>query len=331
MPFKAVVIILVFLAVLSFFSWDGGLAVILLALAFFMHRYLDFYPTSFLSGPGRSSRFLRRTILKRLIGKKREIFLTCAFSMLAKLAKADGIVSKEEIRGIDRFIDDSLKLSPEQRKRVIQIFRQAKESPRDLLSYAVELFSAFSRQHEILVIMIDLLLDVAAADGQLSEEEELLISEAALFFGLSEEQYEYLRAHHLRRWRSVDEFSWSAYQLLKMRRVRRFFGWASGGEKYDDGWQRVRSRKRAKGPSFDEKVRSRSFSDPLDRYYAVLNCTRDASPARIKKNYRKLVLKHHPDRVLAQGLPEEFVAPATKRFREIQEAYEKICEKRGIK
>ena len=51
-------------------------------------------------------------------------------------------------------------------------------------------------------------------------------------------------------------------------------------------------------------------------------------PAAVKRAYRKLVLSHHPDRLAAQGLPEEFRVFAAKRFRQIQEAYELINEMR---
>ncbi len=67
-----------------------------------------------------------------------------------------------------------------------------------------------------------------------------------------------------------------------------------------------------------------------NRHYAVLNCTPDDSDDVIKKNYRKLVAENHPDKVMAKGLPEEFIEVATKKFREIQTAYEEIRKERGF-
>ena len=68
----------------------------------------------------------------------------------------------------------------------------------------------------------------------------------------------------------------------------------------------------------------------LDRYFKTLNCTPQSSNEEIKSNYKKLVKDFHPDRIISKGLPEEFMDFATKRFREIQEAYDKIKQERNF-
>ena len=54
-------------------------------------------------------------------------------------------------------------------------------------------------------------------------------------------------------------------------------------------------------------------------------------PRSRKKAYHKLILEYHPDTIAAKGMADEFKEYATKKFREIQEAYENICRERGIK
>jgi DnaJ like chaperone protein len=68
----------------------------------------------------------------------------------------------------------------------------------------------------------------------------------------------------------------------------------------------------------------------LDRYYKTLNCTPQSSNTEIKSNYKKLVKDFHPDRIVSKGLPEEFTDFATKRFREIQKAYDEIKKERNF-
>jgi DnaJ like chaperone protein len=50
----------------------------------------------------------------------------------------------------------------------------------------------------------------------------------------------------------------------------------------------------------------------------------------IRAAWRKLVRDNHPDRLMAQGLPEEFVAMANQKLATINAAYDKIAKERGI-
>ena len=63
-------------------------------------------------------------------------------------------------------------------------------------------------------------------------------------------------------------------------------------------------------------------------WYSVLGVTSQATDDEIKKAYRKLILKYHPDKVTTDDPVEK--EKATKRFREVQEAYENICKIRKI-
>lgn len=56
--------------------------------------------------------------------------------------------------------------------------------------------------------------------------------------------------------------------------------------------------------------------------YTILNISRGASQEEIKKAYRKLANKYHPDKVLHLG--DEFRELAEKRFKEIEEAYRQL-------
>ncbi len=64
--------------------------------------------------------------------------------------------------------------------------------------------------------------------------------------------------------------------------------------------------------------------------YAVLDVPEDASDGEVKKAYRRLMSQHHPDKLLAQGLPEEMIKVATEKTREIRAAYERVREARGF-
>lgn len=69
----------------------------------------------------------------------------------------------------------------------------------------------------------------------------------------------------------------------------------------------------------------------LDDAYAILNITEQAGDADVKRAYRRLTSQHHPDKLVAKGLPQEMMKLAEEKTHEIRAAYERIREARGIK
>ena len=41
--------------------------------------------------------------------------------------------------------------------------------------------------------------------------------------------------------------------------------------------------------------------------------------------------EHHPDRLVAKGMPEEFVAQANRKLAAINAAYDRIARERGLR
>ena len=62
----------------------------------------------------------------------------------------------------------------------------------------------------------------------------------------------------------------------------------------------------------------------LKAAYQVLGVAETASDAEVKKAYRRLMNQHHPDKLVAKGLPEEMMKLATEKTQEIKNAYEQI-------
>ena len=69
--------------------------------------------------------------------------------------------------------------------------------------------------------------------------------------------------------------------------------------------------------------------DRLADAYAALGITAEASSAEIKRAYRKLISKNHPDKLASRGLPESMRAVAEERSRELNKAYDLIKSARG--
>lgn len=71
------------------------------------------------------------------------------------------------------------------------------------------------------------------------------------------------------------------------------------------------------------------FYRNVDSDYKVLGVEPDASDDEVKKAYRQMAVKFHPDKVAQMG--EEYQKGAKEKFQKIQDAYEAIKKRRGIK
>ncbi len=77
-------------------------------------------------------------------------------------------------------------------------------------------------------------------------------------------------------------------------------------------------------------IRARFVPDDTTSSYDILGVSPDISNEDLKKHYRKLVAENHPDRAVARGMPEEFIAIATEKTAAINQAYEQIEKDRGL-
>lgn len=70
------------------------------------------------------------------------------------------------------------------------------------------------------------------------------------------------------------------------------------------------------------------FYRDVNSDYKVLEIEPTATPEEIKKAYRQMAIKYHPDKVASMG--EEFQKGAKEKFQKIQEAYDNIKKSRGF-
>ena len=69
----------------------------------------------------------------------------------------------------------------------------------------------------------------------------------------------------------------------------------------------------------------------VDAAYRVLGVGPEASDDVVKTAYRRLMNQHHPDKLVARGLPASMVGVAEQKTREVRAAYERIKTQRGFK
>lgn len=123
-------------------------------------------------------------------------FFIAAFSMLAKLVRADGQVTREELESVEKFMVYDLNLDPQSRQAAMNIFNTAAASPQRFEDFASQFYHSFRNQPQLLDMMIDIMLRVALADGRISPPEEQLIQTAASLFQMGDERYRAIKSRY---------------------------------------------------------------------------------------------------------------------------------------
>ena len=124
-------------------------------------------------------------------------FFVATFSMLAKIAKADGRISEEEIESIRSFMVKDLKLDAESQNIAVRLFNSAVQSPAPFSEFANQFYGQFRNQPQFLELMIDILVRVSVADGSMNPQEESLIQEAVHIFRFSEASYQQIKSRYV--------------------------------------------------------------------------------------------------------------------------------------
>lgn len=105
------------------------------------------------------------------------------FGCLAKMAKADGVVSKEEINAVEQIIT-RLGYTPRMREAAIDIFRQAKDDQHSAAEYVNQLAEAVQYNQQIGMTFIAALHAVAQADGVIHPKEQEILEQVENAFRL---------------------------------------------------------------------------------------------------------------------------------------------------
>jgi len=120
------------------------------------------------------------------------VFFVSLFSMLAKMAKADGKVSPEEAELINHIAKTQMNMDAEDRKAARDIFNNALNDDYSIYDYAKQ-YRQVMRNQQMLEMVYRLLFAVALADQKLHHKEELILKEIPSHLGLDSSIYKRFR------------------------------------------------------------------------------------------------------------------------------------------
>ncbi len=186
-------------------------------------------------------------------------------ALSAKMAKADGQVTREEVEAFKQVF----RVPPGEMANVGRVFDMARQHTAGFDAYAQQIADLMRGNRTVLADVLDALFFIAKADGVVHPNELNYIRVVARIFGYSPDEIEAFVARHV----------------------------------------------------------GLSEQSP----YAILGVEPTIDPANLKKRYRALVRENHPDRLIAEGVPSDLIAVATRRAAEINAAYDKILDQRSGK
>ncbi len=119
-----------------------------------------------------------------------QMFMIAMISLAAKVAKADGVVSPEEVRSFDNFLKTQLNMSQDERQVASRIFNEARDSDIPAEEFARQIRQLLLGQPARKRDLISLLMSIAMADGHLHPAEEALIKSVASTMGMNQRDYD---------------------------------------------------------------------------------------------------------------------------------------------
>ena len=124
-----------------------------------------------------------------VFAQSQQVFALSLIVLSAKLSKADGQVSKEELIAVR----DKLKIPENEINNVGKIFNKAKEESSGYEPYAQQIAQIYKNNLNVLEEVINILFYIAEADGNTSQSELSMIQHIAQIFGLSQSQFNSIR------------------------------------------------------------------------------------------------------------------------------------------
>lgn len=230
-----------------------------------------------------------------------QTYFNALFTVMGSVAKADGRVSENEIH-YAREVMANMGLNRSATSQAIYCFNNGKNSAFKVGEVVARLHEKVSPDHVVVQSLLEALIGMAYVDGPMTVPQRAVLLQVCEGLGISRLDFDRLetmiRAQH--------EF-YRAYTQQK----------SSHNSSSSQDQQNYSRHSNKKTMSTTEA-------------YSVLDITSSATDAEIKKAYRRLISRHHPDKLIAQGLSEEMIKLATAKAQKIKAAYDVLKEERGF-
>ncbi len=138
--------------------------------------------------------FLQSLVARNPTPPEKSVGFTIGMIALgAKMAKADGVVTEDEIRAFRQVFD----VPESELASVARVFNLARQDVAGYETYARQIARLFDARHEILEDVLDGLFHIAKADNAFHPDENGFLADVARVFGFSDADFARIRARHV--------------------------------------------------------------------------------------------------------------------------------------
>ena len=239
------------------------------------------------------------------------------FCLMGYVARGAGRINEAQISRAKSFMQ-TMQLNDSGTRRAIEAFNFGKSENFPLDSELLKLSAIGQGNPVIISYVLEIVVQIALADNELSELEHQRLLEIATKLNVSAAAMERLIRM---RFAEAQFAKYSSQFRNNYSRTQSGYGYQNGNS--DSSYQRESDSNSSynynNAPRYDE----------LKNAYEILGVTADTPFEEIKRTHRKLMLKYHPDRLASQGLPPEMVRLYTQKAQDIQAAFDLIKKSRG--
>ncbi len=216
-------------------------------------------------------------------------FFKATFLTMGHLAKADGRVTEQELN-MARLLMQELYLNKEQKEEAMRLFNEGKKPDFNLNELLVELYTICANKQGLLNLFMDIQYRAAKIDGLNTKKIQIL------------------------------DVIFSHLGFAPFHQQHRF---------YEDFGSFNESHAQPNSSSSRNSYQHKPSQTNLEQAYALLEVTTNMSKQEVKKAYRRLLSRNHPDKLIAAGLSEGKIKIANEKTQKIVKAYELICSSKG--
>lgn len=228
--------------------------------------------------------------------QRQALFFSTTFQVMGHLTKSKGRVTEADIN-LASALMERMQLHGAARTAAQQAFREGKQPDFPLREKLRELRSICFGRVDLIRMFLEIQLQAAFADGSLHPNERAVLYVIAEELGFSRVQFD---------------------QFLSM---------MEGGRQFGGGYQQQGQYQQQGGFGGYQRQSGPTLADACK----VLGVKPNDDATTIKRAYRKLMSEHHPDKLVAKGLPPEMMEMAKQKAQEIQAAYDLIKKEKGFK